>query len=78
MGCIPVGLATLAFILMAVTKLSMTVAFIFAFSSGIAAAGILLCFGWVQFRKKLSGFERSGFEAKRNYKWLKDTLRQTK
>ncbi|NQV24171.1 MAG: phage holin family protein [Rhodopirellula sp.] len=77
LGCVPVALVTLALVLVAAAGLSPSAAFAIAFGTGMVAAIALLAFGWSKLRRSLSGFERSTFEARRNFQWLKKTLRQT-
>lgn len=76
LGCVPVALAALALVLMAAAELSAVGATLIALATGVIIAVSLLFYGWTRGRKSLGRFERSETEFKRNFQWLKTTLRQ--
>lgn len=75
LGCVPVALATLALFLMSTGELSAVMASLIALTTGMALAVSLLLVALIKLKKSAGQFKRSNAEFKRNFKWLKQTLR---
>lgn len=75
LGCVPVALATLALFLMSTAEFSAVTASLTALTTGTSIAILLLLIASVEVRKSVRQFKRSNAEFKRNFRWLKKTLR---
>jgi len=76
LGCVPIGLATLALIIAANTTLSLPVSFAIALVTGLVLASIMAIPACLALRANISIFDRSLAEWRRNRQWAKETLRR--
>jgi hypothetical protein len=77
LGCIPVLLMAIAWLLIDYEILSHGWAFLAATGVGVLLAAVLGIAGWALFRRNLSVLERSQLELERNITWFKSVLKHS-
>ena len=73
---LPVILACLALVLVEVAGMTPAAAFAIASGLAVVVSSVLIAVGWRQFRRNSTGVSRSREEWRRNWRWLKETLRR--
>jgi Zn-dependent protease with chaperone function len=76
LGCIPIGLMTLALSLEKLTNLTPPVCFAIAFGVGLLLAAILVIPALATLKTGVRTFDRSLEEWRRNRQWAKETLKR--
>lgn len=77
LGCVPVLLMGIAWMLVDYDVLSRGWAFLAAAAGGILLAIVLGAAGWLGFRRQLAVLERSRTELARNVTWIKSVLKHS-
>jgi hypothetical protein len=77
LGCIPVLLMGVAWLLVDYQVLSRGWAFLVSTAAGLILAGIMGAIGWASFRRQLNILERSQVELERNITWIKSVLKHS-
>jgi hypothetical protein len=77
LGCVPVLLMAIAWLLIDYEVLSQGWAFLAATGIGVLLAVVLGITGWVLFRRNLAVLERSQLELQRNITWFKSVLKHS-
>ncbi len=77
LGCLPVLLTGLAWLLVDYDVLQRGWAFLVAAAGGLAVTAILGAVGWFWFRRQLAVLSRSQVELERNITWIKSVLKHS-
>lgn len=77
LGCVPVLLMAVAWLLVDYRVMSHGWAFLTSTGVGLLLAGVLGGVGWFSFRRHLAALQRSQVELERNITWIKSVLKHS-